>query len=178
MTARRRRLLRVSAASAVLLAAAGLSTAAEHGDAAFTDAEHARVELAAARLQPPQVQAISTCANPISALLGVPVLVFTWRWPASGAPYDAVDASDVAWQVNGSAATGVVTTGPNAAGLYTSTFDRGLLADVLGVVVSNYTVSLSTSVDYGGATWVSPGTTTVSSSSLLVLQSCSYANGS
>ncbi|MFD6700795.1 MULTISPECIES: hypothetical protein [unclassified Microbacterium] len=145
-------------------------------DASYTDPEFAGgTGVSAVRLVPPQITAVTTCR---SALLGGNIMVITWKWSAQTAPYSGFTAAaNTEWQIAGTAWQAVPTTGPDANGVYTTTFTSSLLSGLLGGLLGE---SFSSNVRTKAWTgWVSPTVSTLTyTKPILNSPTCGFANGS
>ncbi|MFC7405099.1 hypothetical protein [Georgenia alba] len=183
MRRRRSRLLRRCAAIAVVTGAlaAGVFPAPQQTEAAWSEPEHAASAFTSLRLVPPQVQSVGTCARPALLNPTQVVLQVRWRWPATGQPYGSFTAQNSAWAVGGTAAPNVQTTGPDSAGVYTTSFTNGLLDGLLGSLLGqSYSVTVRSQLTpAGGQTWTSPNASTVNVNVPVLIGSptCSFTNG-
>lgn len=160
----------------LLLGAVLFATPPQRTDASFTDPEFAGGSgVAAVRLVPPQITAVTTCR---SALLGGNIMVVTWRWAAQAAPYTGFTAAaDAEWQIAGAAWQAVPTTGPDANGVYTTTFTSSLLSGLLGGLFGETFSSNVRTRAWTG--WVSPTVSTLTyTKPILSSPTCTFANGS
>lgn len=144
-------------------------------DASYTDPEYAGASgVKAIRLVPPQIAAVTTCR---SALLGGTTMAVTWKWTAQTAPYSGFTAAaDTEWQIAGTAWQSVPTTGPDANGVYTTTFSSSLLSGLLGGLLGEtFTSNVRTKAWTG---WVSPTVSTLTyTKPILNSPTCTFANG-
>ncbi len=166
-------------AVALALAAAAAPHAARPTVAAFTDTERAAsAGMSALRLVAPQVTAIATCARP--SALGGTFLAVRWRFPAATAPYSAFTPANTRWVFETQVTNGT-TTGPDAAGVYTTSFTGDLVAGLLGSIVGG-TLDVSLTTVYSpspGNLWQSPDDTLIQQQIPLLVGSptCSHQNG-
>jgi len=152
-----------------------LSPPLQKTDASYADPEFAGgSQITAVRLVPPQITGVSTCR---SALLGGNIMVVTWKWTALTAPYSGFTAAaDAEWQIAGTAWQAVPTTGPDANGIYTTTFSSSLLSGLLGGLLGeSFNSNVRTKAWTG---WVSPNVSTLTyTKPILTTPTCTFVNG-
>lgn len=145
-------------------------------DASYVDPEYASGSaVTAIRLVPPQLTAVTTCH---SALLGGTVMAVTWKWTGQIAPYTGFTAAaNTEWQIAGTAWQSVPTTGPDANGVYTTTFTKTLLSGLLGGLLGETFSSIVRTKAWTG--WVSPTVSTLTyTKPILTNPTCTFTNGS
>lgn len=159
--------------------AASLLPGAAPTEAAFTDAEHAAsAPMSAVRLVSPQVQQITTCARP--ALTATTFLAVRWRFPATGAPYSGFTSANTRWVFENQVTTGT-TTGPDANGVYTTSFSGNLISNLLDSILGG-TLDISVTTVYSpsaGNTWRSADDTAITQQipPLIGSPTCAFENG-
>ncbi|WP_156760239.1 hypothetical protein [Microbacterium karelineae] len=163
---RRRRGIGIAALGVMVLSAALGGSSAHQTDAAFTDVERtvSAQALGTVVLQPATITSTS-CQRPSILNLAQPFLTVMWRWPQGTAPYSGFTAANTRWRIDGTVAN-ASTTGPNASGVYTTTFTGGVLQQILGslsdlLLGSSFTVTARTVWTPGTSEWQSPQTKTI-----------------
>ncbi|MFT4213605.1 MAG: hypothetical protein QM622_02360 [Microbacterium sp.] len=156
-------------------------------DAAWTDAEQVEATtMTVMRLVPPQIQSVTTCLHPLYGILStVTVLAVTWKWPDTTAPNYNPSAATATWTVGGITSTTQDTTYNSNTQVYTTTFSKSVVGNLLtglsSSVGGSYTVSASTTWSpVSGNTWTSPAasTVTVTYPALgLGTTTCTFTNG-
>ncbi|WP_105566220.1 hypothetical protein [Microbacterium halophytorum] len=147
-----------AAALGIMVLVVGLgSVEGRATDAAFTDPEHAAAggQLGTVVLQPPVIVSTS-CTRPTLLTLTRPFLTVQWRWSESGMPYTGFTGANTRWSIDGRQAQ-ATTVGPDASGVYTTTFTGTLLQALLGSITdlfgSSFAVAGRTVWTPGASEW-------------------------
>lgn len=142
-------------------------------EARFTDVEQVSASFTALALKPATILRTPLCVRPPA--LGGNVFSIEWQWPTS-APYDTFTAANVRWKVGTAESVAVPTTGPDASGRYTSTFNTGLLTGVLGTLLgADLRVEMRTTLH----NWTSGAASAMTYNAPLLVgaPTCTIANG-
>lgn len=174
-SARRRVLAGILGAS--LLVTGGSLTNVPVTEARFTDTEYiASDTFTSLRLAPPQITAVVNCSGLIGLGLANGVTL-EWRFPTGTAYAGFTPATNAQWAFNaaGDNWRPVATTSPSA-GVYRTTFNTGVISDLLTLLFGGSMVfQVRTKV---GDKWVSAQSSKVTMTNALTAPSCSVpSNG-
>ncbi|MFJ2369547.1 hypothetical protein [Microbacterium sp. NPDC087665] len=155
-----------------ILAGVAAAPAVQTTEARFLDTEEvASSTFTALKLAPPQITAVVNC----SGLLGLGLangVTLDWTMPVGAAYTGFTPANNVQWAFN-SAGTNwqaVTTTSPSA-GVYRTTFNTGVINDLLSLLLGGtMTFQVRTKV---GTNWVSTGASKVTLTNALINPTCS-----
>lgn len=175
----RRRRSAVAAAAAAMLLALLVAPAPQATEAVWTDREASAATVRAATLRPPQITSVA--CGPL--LLNSNPITVSWRWPDAAAPYPLPQDRAV-WRQIGSSqdlSPQPATTGPDAAGVYTTRFSGGLLSGLLGGLLGgSAALEVRTRLPTPGTDpWVSASSSRVDATWVTLLGNtrCEHTNG-
>ncbi|MGW9113648.1 hypothetical protein [Microbacterium sp. NPDC055683] len=179
-------------AAFALLLLGGLAPASPT-EAAWVDREHAAGGVSALRLQPPAVQAVTTCARPSIANPGLVNLAVQWSFPSTASPYSGFTAVNATWTTQSGetgAPSAITPTTTQSGGVYTASFSGTLLGNLVGGILNlllgtNLVLKIYTTVTYTNGsttvTWVSPNPSIVRMNIPSTLSgqptTCTFSNG-